>query len=123
MDVYVTYCSPAGRRTYSKKFSMDEKAIADAISQSHRIVSEQEARKRERAKVTQKLRHKVLERDHYRCVHCGASAIDGAKLHVDHIIPIAHGGKTELDNLQTLCEACNLGKGSDLPMDGAGSTG
>ncbi|MBC7261498.1 MAG: HNH endonuclease [Chloroflexi bacterium] len=32
------------------------------------------------------------------------------KLQVDHIIPIDWGGKTELDNLQALCEECNAGK-------------
>ena len=32
------------------------------------------------------------------------------KLHVDHIKPVSKGGKTELSNLRTLCERCNLGK-------------
>ncbi|WP_294755493.1 HNH endonuclease signature motif containing protein, partial [uncultured Ruminococcus sp.] len=32
-------------------------------------------------------------------------------LEVDHIIPIAKGGKTEANNLQTLCWRCNREKG------------
>ncbi|MGH6770170.1 MAG: HNH endonuclease [Xanthobacteraceae bacterium] len=32
-------------------------------------------------------------------------------MHVDHILAFAKGGRTVLENLQTLCEACNLGKG------------
>ena len=62
--------------------------------------------------MTDKLRYQVLNRDCHRCVICGASAKDGVKLHVDHIIPVSKGGKTELSNLRTLCERCNLGKGS-----------
>lgn len=29
---------------------------------------------------------------------------------VDHIIPVAKGGKTVPKNLRTLCNVCNLGK-------------
>ncbi|WP_442977751.1 HNH endonuclease [Salinibacterium sp. CAN_S4] len=41
---------------------------------------------------------------------CGASASNGATLHVDHIIPVSRDGRTVPENLQTLCEPCNLGK-------------
>ena len=34
-------------------------------------------------------------------------------LHVDHIKAWAKGGETVLENLQTLCSVCNIGK-SDL---------
>ncbi|MBR2352886.1 MAG: HNH endonuclease, partial [Clostridia bacterium] len=42
----------------------------------------------------------------------GATSRDGVKLEVDHIIPVSKGGKSTLDNLQTLCERCNRGKGT-----------
>ena len=32
------------------------------------------------------------------------------ELHVDHIKPWSKGGETILENLQTLCQKCNLGK-------------
>jgi 5-methylcytosine-specific restriction endonuclease McrA len=41
---------------------------------------------------------------------CGASASDGAVLHIDHITPVSHDGLTVPENLQTLCQSCNLGK-------------
>lgn len=58
------------------------------------------------------LRLKVLSRDNFRCSFCGKSpATDfGTKLHIDHVTPFSKGGKSILENLQTLCEACNLGK-------------
>ncbi len=30
--------------------------------------------------------------------------------HIDHIKPWSKGGETVLENLQTLCATCNLGK-------------
>jgi hypothetical protein len=58
------------------------------------------------------LRLKVLSRDNFRCIFCGKSpAIDiGTKLHIDHVTPFSKGGRSVLENLQTLCEECNLGK-------------
>jgi hypothetical protein len=59
-----------------------------------------------------RLRWRVLQRDNFRCCGCGASpAITlGVGLHVDHIHPWSEGGETVLENLQTLCSKCNLGK-------------
>ncbi len=63
------------------------------------------------------VRVRVLARDKFRCVFCGKSpAIDaGTLLHIDHIIPFSEGGPNAVDNLQTLCEECNLGK-SNKPL-------
>jgi len=62
------------------------------------------------------LRYKVLKRDRFRCVLCGASPAThlGCVLHVDHVIPHSKGGKTVADNLRCLCETCNLGKSTKL---------
>ena len=59
-------------------------------------------------------RSRVLIRDNCLCRMCGASpAKDPAvTLHVDHIVPWSKGGRTALENLQTLCERCNIGKGN-----------
>lgn len=66
--------------------------------------------KAEREKLTPALRYAVIRRDGSRCRCCGASVSTGAILHVDHIIPIAKGGRTVKENLQTLCAVCNQGK-------------
>lgn len=60
--------------------------------------------------MTDSLRYDVLRRDGFRCQICGLTAQDGVKLHVDHIIPISKGGRTELSNLRALCDRCNWGK-------------
>lgn len=65
--------------------------------------------------VNLRLRFIVMHRDNFKCCKCGKSPAKdpSVELHVDHIIPWAKGGETVLENLQTLCSDCNLGK-SDL---------
>lgn len=69
-----------------------------------------------RSAVPLSLRYSILVRDRFRCVLCGSSPASdpGCRLHVDHLIPLGTGGQTETANLRTLCERCNLGKGSKL---------
>ena len=65
--------------------------------------------------VNARLRFRVMQRDNFKCCMCGASPAKdpSVELHIDHIIPWSKGGETTIDNLQTLCSKCNLGK-SDL---------
>ena len=53
-----------------------------------------------------------MKRDNFKCCMCGRSPSTtiGLELHIDHIIPWSMGGETVIDNLQTLCSDCNLGK-------------
>jgi Homing endonuclease associated repeat/HNH endonuclease len=60
-----------------------------------------------------RLRAQILMRDGAICRLCGARPTDGIRLHVDHILPWSKGGETLIENLQILCEKCNVGK-SDL---------
>ena len=65
-----------------------------------------------------RLRFRVMVRDHFKCCKCGKSpATDPSViLHIDHIYPYSKGGETVMENLQTLCSECNLGK-SDLLIE------
>ena len=65
----------------------------------------------ERGKVSNRLRFMIYKRDGYRCQNCGRFTND---LEIDHIIPISKGGKTEYNNLQTLCHRCNVEKGDKI---------
>ena len=62
-----------------------------------------------------RLRFMVMQRDNFKCCKCGASPAKdpSVELHIDHIKPWSKGGETVMENLETLCSKCNLGK-SDL---------
>ncbi|MCY7382022.1 MAG: HNH endonuclease [Microcoleus sp. CAN_BIN18] len=62
-----------------------------------------------------RLRWQVLQRDRFTCCGCGASPAMtfGLELQVDHKIAWSKGGETVLENLQTLCSLCNLGKSNE----------
>ena len=108
-------------REAEQKRQEEQKKKEEAERQARKVREQQqrkEAIKRERSKLNASLRYDVLKRDNFRCVICGRSAADGVTLHVDHIKPVSKGGKTELNNLRTLCDYCNLGKSDKYDPDG-----
>ena len=65
-----------------------------------------------------RLRFKVFQRDRFTCRACGRSPAteNGVVLHIDHIVPYSGLGETVFENLQTLCDRCNLGKSDSSPL-------
>lgn len=110
----VTYTSPKGQNSYSRSLDLEFEQLRACLRRAQEQRSHQTTaqflRQRERGLMTDRLRVQILRRDEYRCRMCGASAREGAQLHVDHILPVSHGGQTVPNNLQALCRACNLGK-------------
>lgn len=75
--------------------------------------------KAKRKQISKKTRFEVFKRDGFKCVYCGATP-SSELLHVDHVIAVAAGGESEMDNYCTSCVPCNLGKGArsltDIPQ-------
>ncbi len=98
----------------------------DALTQFVTYANAQDARPPDPAEVASghrtsrdpslRMRFRVLKRDNFSCRACGASPAlrPGLSLHVDHIKAWSCGGETVDENLQTLCEGCNLGKSNML---------
>lgn len=78
--------------------STDGSAVLAALSAEQKI------------RVMPAIRWQVFQRDQWKCVSCGRNSHNGVILHVDHIIPRSRGGLDSLDNYQTLCDVCNIGK-------------
>ena len=95
---------------------MNEENIIELINRLESKLSLQAQTKEQRALMTTKLRAHIKERDNYTCCQCGNSTKNEPNLllEVDHIIPIAKGGLTTENNLQTLCWKCNRSKGAKL---------
>jgi len=63
--------------------------------------------------ITSRLRQAVVERAHNRCEYCGLfQEGQEATFHIDHVVPIAAGGQTVLENLALACVSCSLRKGA-----------
>ena len=63
-----------------------------------------------RNEINDTIRLKVLKRDGYRCVYCGAHGKD-CELQVDHRVPLSKGGSNHVSNLLASCRKCNQSKG------------
>ena len=74
--------------------------------------SDPESAHKTKRDINLRMRFMVMKRDNFKCCMCGRSpaTTPGLELHIDHIIPWSKGGETVIDNLQTLCSDCNLGK-------------
>lgn len=112
---HVRYTSPKGRKSYYKEYVCMMSQLS--ANYYHHVVTNS-MKAFQRSLMTDSLRYDVMKRDGFRCVLCGRTANDGVVLHVDHIFPVAKGGKTEMNNLRTLCEYCNLGKSAKYDPNG-----
>jgi len=107
---YPLYRTGSGRETYHDMEVLWLKDIENILKEIDDDTVSKLTREKERSLMSDSLRYDVLKRDNFRCTICGRTAADGIKLHVDHIMPVAKGGKTEMNNLRTLCNQCNSGK-------------
>ena len=112
--------------TYEKRFGSWRKALEAFVAWANEGVTpvvERSAAKSAQRQATRninwRLRALVLMRDGARCQLCGAEARNGATLQIDHIIPWSKGGETTFENLQVLCNVCNIGK-SDVLLPTSG---
>jgi 5-methylcytosine-specific restriction endonuclease McrA len=65
-------------------------------------------KKRDLEDFTPEQKEAILKRDGYKCVICGRGKKDEVELHVDHIKPRYLGGKSIIENGQTLCAQHNF---------------
>ncbi|TYT76008.1 HNH endonuclease [Desulfobotulus mexicanus] len=50
------------------------------------------------------------------CSYCGRS-VAAADLTMDHVVPLARGGRSTKGNVVTACKACNTKKKQMLPLE------
>ncbi len=114
------YTSKKGKNWYTWTWEYDlddiKLTLEDALNEIEYQKSKEHFKKMQRNKINDSTRFEVFKRDGYCCKICGMSPETNPEvtLHLDHIIPVALGGTSVIENLQTLCSSCNMGKKAKL---------
>ena len=111
-----SYTSGGGMAQRFFTVPMTEENIAQLIQILESKLTARAFAKEQRTLMTKKLREAIKARDNFTCCTCGNSTHiePNLLLEIDHIIPVSKGGRTEEDNLQTLCWKCNRSKGDKI---------
>lgn len=111
-----SYTSNGGLAQRSFTVPMTEETIAELIKVLENKLTASAFAKEQRTLMTKKLRESIKSRDNFTCCICGNSTHvePNLLLEIDHIIPVAKGGQTVKDNLQTLCWKCNRAKSDKI---------
>ena len=110
------YTSGGGMAQRSFTVPMTEETIVELIKALESKLTAAAFAKEQRSLMTRKLRNFIKERDNFTCCNCQNStrAEPNLLLEIDHIIPVAKGGCTTEENLQTLCWKCNREKSDKI---------
>jgi 5-methylcytosine-specific restriction endonuclease McrA len=87
-----------------------ERRLQHKLQTARSLMRAEEQGRPTRIPIPTELRRAVFERDGGRCVECGSNF----DLQYDHLLPVAHGGATTIENLQLLCADCNRRKSDSL---------
>ena len=115
-EYVMCYISPQGKSELINSFLFSSINIGKLHNLVRSAVIKREKREVQRTMMTPELREVIIRRDNWTCRMCGNSVFKEPNLllEVDHIIPLSKGGKTEPNNLQTLCWRCNRAKSDKI---------
>jgi hypothetical protein len=80
------------------------------LRRAHMLINAENSGKQQRYTITKEMQRLVYERDGGVCQQCESRF----NIQYDHMIPVALGGATSIDNLQLLCQDCNLRKSATI---------
>lgn len=110
------YVSAGGNSSFRCDIKLNIENLDKFIAYLSNLIKFKNSIAGQRALMSSALREKIKVRDNFTCKICNLSVADEKNLllEIDHIIPLAKGGITSVDNLQTLCWKCNRSKGSKV---------
>lgn len=119
------YVSAGGNSSFRSDTKLDVQTLDRFVTYLGSLITFRKSVAGQRALMTSWLREQIKIRDNYTCQVCSLSTADEKHLllEIDHIVPLAKGGITSEENLQTLCWKCNRSKGAKLlsPSQGVNS--
>lgn len=110
------YVSAGGNSSLKNDIKLNIQNLDKFIAYLNDLVKFKNSIAGQRALMTSMLREKIKNRDNFTCKICSLSVNEEKNLllEIDHIIPLAKGGITSEENLQTLCWKCNRSKGAKI---------
>ncbi len=76
-----------------------------------RLKSSELSPPQDREYLTKKQKDKLFQDSNYKCSTCGVEVAAGVRgLQADHKVPLSRGGSNDLENWQSMCNNCNVGK-------------
>lgn len=102
-----------------EKYKKDDETVIEFIENAilkslpKEVLTQEELKEiNRRRNIKDTTRYSVLERAGFKCQCCGIKPLknNDVILHIDHIIPYSLGGSDNIDNLQVLCNKCNISK-------------
>ena len=102
-----------------KKYKKEDETVIEFIENAilkslpKEVLTQEELKEiNRRRNIKDTTRYSVLERAGFKCQCCGIKPLknNDVILHIDHIIPYSLGGSDDIDNLQVLCNKCNISK-------------
>ena len=111
----------AARERFRRRYAANpEKAREDARKRSRKYheahpgrKAEQRQARRAKTPYSPELAALMAELRKLPCTYCGSTD----KITIDHVVPLARGGKHEADNLAPACGSCNSSKNDTLLED------
>ncbi len=96
------------RDTWRSIRSLHEEGFLIKVKKGIYRYDSEAVKQRELEDFTPEQKETILRRDGYKCVICGRGKREGVELQVDHIRPKYLGGKSTIENGQTLCAQHNF---------------
>ena len=107
-DKYVKLCGRKPRDTWRNIRKLHEEGFLIKVKKGIYRYDPSAVKPKEIDDFTAGQKEAILRRDGYKCVICGRGRKEGVELHVDHIRPKYLGGKSTIENGQTLCAQHNF---------------
>lgn len=101
------------RRALTKACSAAWRKANPEVARNH--VRNRRAKLRDGGVLSKDIEKTLMAAQDGKCAICRRCILE--KFHLDHIIPVARGGRNEDDNAQLLCPPCNQSKGAKLPYE------
>ena len=102
--------------TYFNRFGSWKNALKEFVEYNNNGIAKDKIeilpQRKSRKTINNSLRYEIMKRDSFKCCICGKSPANeiGVMLEIDHIIAVTKGGDNSIENLQTICKNCNIGK-------------